>query len=302
MRFHDIKYNTYCLLNLSNILNKLISLISSEQKDDLNQNGFLIIRNVFSSEEVTKLTNYCTSKCSLLSYDKSVPGDVFDVPELRTILFKKEIINLMKEVLQNEVTYFRDSQIHCKPNRRIFHTDARHDYKNPRDSVYPIFRLGVFLQDHKDFSGGIKFRSNSHRRVIFNKLALKNLLTGRGFHNDLRVYLNTGKIVNARTKLGDLVIWNLRTEHSGGAVLPKFNNDSAFLPKIDEYLPNFLKLPEHDKRMSIFYTFGQESKELEDYVDYKKNNLNDLEHRNNLSNEVDMLSDQAKSMGFSLKI
>lgn len=280
----------------------MIKLISSDQKEELNQNGFLIIRNVFTSEEVAKLTEYCTSKCSLLSYEKSVPGDVFDVPELRTILFKKEIINMMREVLQNEVIYFRDSQIHCKPNRRIFHTDAREDYKNPRESVYPIFRLGIFLQDHKNFSGGIKFRTNSHKRIISNKLALKNLITGKGFHNDIRVYFNNGKIVNARTELGDLVVWNLRTEHSGGAVLPKFNNDLAFLPKIDQYLPNFLKLPEHEKRMSIFYAFGEESKELDDYVDYKKNNINDLEHRNSLSNEEDMLSDQAKNMGFSLKL
>ena len=279
----------------------MINLISSGQKEELNKNGFLIIRNVFTNEEVTKLTKHCSSKCSLLSYEKSVPGDVFDVPELRTILFKKEIINLMKEVLNNEVTYFRDSQIHCKPNRRIFHTDAREDYKNPRKSVYPIYRLGVFLQDHKDFSGGIKFRTNSHRRIIFNKLALKNLLTGKGFHNDLKVYLNTGKIVNARTRLGDLVIWNLRTEHSGGAVLPKFNNDSAFLPRIDQYLPRSLKLPEHENRMSIFYAFGHNSQELDDYVNYKKKNVNDLEHRNSLSTQIDVLSEQAKGMGFSLE-
>ena len=39
--------------------------------------------------------------------------------------------------------------------------------------------------------------------------------------NDMRQN-NFGRIVNARTKIGDMVIWNLRTDHSGGAVLNKF--------------------------------------------------------------------------------
>ena len=50
--------------------NKLINLISSGQKEELSKNGFLIIRNVFTQEEVTKLANYCSLKCSLLSYKK----------------------------------------------------------------------------------------------------------------------------------------------------------------------------------------------------------------------------------------
>ena len=268
------------------------------QVKSLKDKGFLLIKCVFSDDEVAKLKDYCSNKCSLVSFNESIPGDVLESQELRPILFKKDIIDLVGDILRDDPVYFRDSQIHCKPNERIFHSDARADRSNPRKSDYPIYRLGVFMQDHKKFSGGIKFRSNSHKRLIFNKLNLKNLLLGKGFHNDPFVYLNIGRIINAKAEPGDLVIWNLRTEHSGGAVIPKFFENLAFIPKIDKYIPNFLKLKEHQERMSIFYAFGKDSFELQEYVNFKKNNIHDREHRKSLSEDVKHLKDLSTELGF----
>ncbi len=272
--------------------------LDDTQVKSLKDNGFLLVKGVFSGAEVIKLQDYCSKRCTLVSFNQSIPGDVLEIPELRPILFKKEIIDLVGDILSDVPVYFRDSQIHCKPNERIFHSDARADKNNPRKSNYPIYRLGVFMQDHKKFSGGIKFRTNSHKRLILNKLNFKNLLTGKGFHNDPIVYFNTGKIVNAKAELGDIVIWSLRTEHSGGAVIPRFFENKAFIPKIDSYFPKFLKLKEHSERMSIFYAFGKDSHELNEYVNFKKNNINDLEHRESLSTDIDQLKEYSKQSGF----
>ena len=268
------------------------------QLNELKENGFLLIKEVFTEDEVEKLQSYCQQSCSLVSFEKSIPGDIFDDETLRPILFKKKIIKLLHEILGEPPVYFRDSQIHCKPNERVFHSDSRADYLNPRKSDYPIYRLGVFMQDHSNHSGGIKFRKNSHRRLIFNKLNIKNLFTGKGFHKDPIVYLNFGKIENAKAKLGDIVIWSLRTEHSGGAVIPKFFTNLAVIPKFDNFIPNFLKLPEHKNRMSIFYAFGKDGPQLKSYLEYKKNNINDEEHRQSLSSDVSSLKNLAAELGF----
>ena len=75
-----------------------------------------------------------------------------------------------------------------------------------------------------------------------------------------------------------------RTEHSGGAVIPKFLENLSFSPTIIK-LFSFLKLKEHQTRMSVL-CIGRDSQALKDYVDFKKNNINDEEHRKSLSSNV----------------
>ena len=60
---------------------------------------------------------------------------------------------------------------------------------------YKMIRIGVYLQDHDKFSGGVKLEEGSHK-LPFNK----------------------GKRVLADTKAGDVVVWDLRTYHSGNSV------------------------------------------------------------------------------------
>ena len=271
--------------------------LRNKEIEVLKEQGFLLLKNIFTTDEVEVMQEHCMRECSLRSFNSSVPGDIFENDLLRSILFKKEVINIMETILEDEVVYFRDSQIHCAPNKRIFHLDSRADYRNPRLSTYPIYRLGVFMQEHVNYSGGIKFRVNSHRRIIFNKLNLRKLLSGKGFHNDPLVYLNMGKVVNVKANLGDLIIWNLRTEHSGGAVITKLFNNSGFMPFIDEWIPEFLKKPEHSLRMAIFFALAKDTEELRRYIEYKKNNQKDTEHRETFSRDIKFLQSEAQRLG-----
>jgi hypothetical protein len=269
-------------------------------KNDLSKHGYTIVRNVFSELEMDILIKACHNKCALNNYKDSVSGDVINNVDIRNIIFNANVISIIDSIVNGkEPVYFLDSQIHCKSNRRIFHTDARNYQVNPRVYNYPIYRLGIYMQDHTNFSGGIKFRSNSHRRHILNKLLIKNVLLGKQGLNDPISFLNIGKIINARTKIGDLVIWSLRTQHSGGAVIPKFLPSMAFHPFFDNFIPNVLKKPEHDRRVSVFYTFGEDSIPLSKYIEYKLNNPNDLEHWNNSYIDNSILS-FAEERGFSI--
>ena len=268
--------------------------------DNLEKNGFSIFRNIFSDDEMQKLIEIGNRKCSMINYEGSIEGDLINDNEIREIIFKDEVISIMKSIVKNKkLMYFYDSQIHCKPNQRIFHNDARNYDVNPRKKNYPVYRLGIFLQDHTDYSGGIKFRKNSHRRHILNKLLLKNILTGKQDIKDPISFMNFGKIVNAKTRLGDLGIWSLRTQHSGGAVIPKLFNNLGLLPFIDNYIPKILKKPEHKNRIAIFYTFGEDSTALSNYIDYKFENKNDLEHWNKSYVDNNVL-EFANSKGFEI--
>jgi len=250
--------------------------LKSEQVEDLKRNGFLIVKNVFSVKEVENAKFIATKFCSLNNYAGAPTGDAMSLDGMADFVLDQRFVDLAKDVLGDEIIYFGDSALHCKPNRRIFHKDARSDVADPSRSDYPIYRMGIFFQDHKDHSGGIKFRTGSHKRIILNPRFVRNLakaiigiLTGK---IGLKALFNFGKTVNARSEIGDVVIWNLRTDHSGGAVLLKDDPDRAFSPSKDERIPPEKKLPEHDIRMAIFCAFAAPSDATEAYILNKVNN------------------------------
>ena len=62
--------------------------------------GFFLSKMFFLKMRFSHLKSKCSKKCSLVKFNKSVPGDIFEDDDLRTILFKKDIIDLVKDILE----------------------------------------------------------------------------------------------------------------------------------------------------------------------------------------------------------
>lgn len=259
-----------------------MNYLKESEIEFLEENGYLILKNMFTAEEVEKYKTYASNSCSLSDFKGSPPGDAMSLPGMAELLLDKRFTGIAHDILGDEVIYFGDSALHCKPNDRIFHKDSRGYYGDPSTTEYPLYRMGIFFQDHYNHSGGIKFRSGSHKRLLLYPKFLRSL-TGAVVKVILGNYkfkslLNLGKIVNARSRIGDIVIWNLRTDHSGGAVLLKSNPNKAFLPVVDNRIPLSRKLKEHETRMALFCCFGAPSLALEGYIQNKVNNPKYAEH------------------------
>ena len=249
--------------------------LKEEQIKKLKDNGFLLIKAVFSKDEIMEMKKTATHFCSLNDYH-STTGDAMSLKGMADYLLDDRLVSIAKDVLGEEVIYFGDSALHCAPNNRIFHNDARGDHWDPSNSDYPLYRMGFFFQDHASHSGGIKFRAGSHKKVLYYSkffqtliISIFKVLIGK---LSIKALFNTGKIYNAKSELGDVVIWNLRTEHSGGAVILKDNPEKCLLPYQDEKISNNKKLPEHDNRMAVFCCFGAPDKATESYISWKINN------------------------------
>jgi hypothetical protein len=255
--------------------------LKQEQVNKLNDDGFLIIKGVFSTEEVLEMKKSASHFCSLNNYHSNT-GDALSLEGMAEYLLDDRLISIAKDVLGDEIIYFGDSALHCKPNNRIFHNDARGDKWDPSNSDYPLYRMGFFFQDHLTHSGGIKFRAGSHKKLLYYSKFLKTLaiaffkvLLGK---LSIKALFNTGKIINAKSEVGDVVIWNLRTEHSGGAVILKDNPDKGLLPHQDEKIPDNQKLPEHDTRMAVFSCFAAPHEATESYISWKVDNKGYKDH------------------------
>ena len=51
---------------------------------------------------------------------------------------------------------------------RLQYWSRNEDQNIPYELEYPIIRVGIYFENSKDFSGGLKIKKKSHKYFIFN--------------------------------------------------------------------------------------------------------------------------------------
>jgi hypothetical protein len=226
----------------------------AEARRFLDEHGWVIVRGVFSADEVAALREGVQR-----SHEEARECDLFANPHLggdRFILHPRFRPLLAAFVGERPVHFGDASYAWGTISGQAFHKDnpdRQHpggpDWKSP----YSIVRFGVYLQDHSGHSGGLALRDASHKQTSVNR--------GRPFA--------------APTVPGDVVAWSLRTSHSGFATrlrgFPK-----VFVPLTlmnlmvgsRDYRPKafpFRPLAVYP-RMALFASFGVEDAHLRRFV------------------------------------
>ncbi len=233
-------------------------------KDDLlsfHRDGFLLIKNVFSATEVAQLRARAEAfgdrARELGQIFEPRAGEVVPAADLTApfggeILFDARIQEIVHTLLgrkaDEDVVYFGDSGMMLGGHGRGFHKDnACRDDASHTDwlTPYTLIRLGIYLEDHKAHSGGVKVRRGSH----------------------LVADVSTGEIVDVPTEAGDVVVWSLRTTHSGHALRLKGLPFLHIQPRFEQRLPRSLAVDEPCRRVALFMTFGLDDHHLKTYVD-----------------------------------
>jgi hypothetical protein len=228
-------------------------------KKFFDENGFLIVKHVFSPSEIADFRKRAYEQYALdqqKKLDFQLPnlaikarfakGDLLSKELLHQILLDDRIITIARTILgSNDLIYFGDSSYQIGTGLRGFHRDNidRTDL-NGADwkGEYSIIRLGIYLQDHKHYSGGLKIKAGTHK----NK---------------------DGQVMFVDSEIGDVVLWSLKTIHSGNAVRLKFfPNYSINTSGKENMVPSFLKKDEQQERISLFMTFALKSAHLDRYL------------------------------------
>lgn len=227
-------------------------------KQQFDKDGFVLVKKIFSKEEINKLRDLVYEQYKIdvqkkLNYQlknlptqaKYVKGDLLSKEKLHSVLLDDRILDIARKVLNSkDIVYFGDSSYQIGTGLRGYHRDCldRTDLTAPDwQSEYTLIRLGIYLQNHKDYSGGLKVKQGSH------------------LHAD-------GKSVFIDNEEGDVVTWSLKTIHSGNAVRLKFL-PSLSINKGEGRIPAFLRKEESKERISLFMTFGVRGFHLTRYID-----------------------------------
>ncbi len=223
------------------------------------RDGFVIARSVFSPSEIDGFRAAVVREAERAKRlgrmfeakgDEIVPvGDLQGREGLRSIVFDDRLLRVARTLLGRDgLVYFGDSSVMVGGDIRGYHKDnsvrdrASHpDWQSP----YTLLRMGIYLQDHERFSGGLKVRRGSH----------------------LFPDVTTGAIVAVPTRPGDVVIWSLRTTHSGHTVRLRGAPWLPLQPRFEARLPKALRIPEPCTRLAAFITYGLDDAHLKRYID-----------------------------------
>jgi hypothetical protein len=224
--------------------------------------GYTIIERLFEPGEIEALRKESKramdelARRDLLITEQGPEGsarftrcDVLSISDIRHILLDPRLITAMHQLLGSRPTYFGESVLRVGTRGgRMWHRDnvdraKQHggpDWHDP----YTIIRCGLYMQDHTRHSGGLAVRPRSNRP---------------GWQiRSIPVFINV--------KPGDLVVWDLRTVHSGEVIRLRHAPAMPVHPYLQPRVPQKLRLNDERERMVIFITFGLPGVHLDRYI------------------------------------
>jgi Phytanoyl-CoA dioxygenase (PhyH) len=228
------------------------------------ERGYTIVKGLFSLDEIKRLRTVALEAVAelerdgLINADSGIEGeirasscDLLSIPSLRHVLLDERLLEVVRELLGGQPSYFGDSSLRVGKNgTRGWHRDNvdRRRWRGGADwhDPYPILRCGLYLQDQAAHSGGLALRPGSsqpNRRLP-----------------------TLPKLVAAQA--GDLVAWELRTVHSGEAVRPRGLPRMTLNPRLQTLLPESLRVPEQVQRIVMFMTFAIPGPHLDNLLAY----------------------------------
>lgn len=221
------------------------------------EHGWVVFRNVFDAAEIREFRGRVEH-----IRQTAYAGDLLSSNNLGGCRFilDERVVGIVKTVLRAAPCYFGDSSASIDMGAMGFHKDNpdREDARAPDWlSPYTLVRIGLYLQDHAFHSGGLAVRDQSHLAVNRNK----------------------GRPLAIPSQPGDLVLWSLRTTHSGYAArLNAFPKVFVPMPVVkvlgssrfarEHVLRRFLRPLETDGRLAIFATYGADDEHQARYMAY----------------------------------
>ena len=246
-------------------------MISEKEKNKLKKNGYLIIKNFINSHKVAYLRK------ALRNFNRQ---ETLANKKLNYFSVNNKIIKIMNNLLGGKIYYpflsIAVNNIYQTQNKKsLIHNDVRFEDFN-FDNDYNIYNVGIYLQDHINYSGGLKVRPGSHKKIIiegenyFKKILLfcKTLIrkpANVSFFQILRTLLPY-KSVNLKINAGDLVIWNMRLHHSGNNVRVKFLKNLSLSTYFENIIPNFMILKNSLDRFAILTVYIGEGAYKNKYI------------------------------------
>ena len=258
------------------------------------EKGYCLFKNVFLKNELRNLEKIC---------EDSQHKHSFNNPKFIELILNKKLLRLVKYMLGPDVIFFGDGGARfddrvTNSGFRHFHIDSRGDDLD-FTKEYPLVRLAIYLNDCKEFSGGLKLRPKSHKKFCIERFGLYNSLKHFSKYKKLKDFIPVNSI-NVSSEIGDIVAWNGRTHHSGYAVRVKMLQNQSLHPLIENIIPKCLIKKNSNRRNVIFLTYGVMCDYLSNYIKERKKRDKDQYQIFKKNFDKQAIKKKAKSSGLEI--
>lgn len=282
--------NTYPLDLVRNTYDKFGLVVLKQYVDPNTESEIRSIMNSTCDYAIENNLLRKTSFSKLIPTFQQFYGDILCIRALEKfnyIFATNELSSIFKHLLKSEkIFYYGDSQFHRGAGPDGLHKDnvsRQNSLHSDWDGDYGVLRCAFYCEDHFDFSGGLKVRLKSH--LLENTVDLDD---------KTKISCARGKLVDVRSRFGDLVIWNMRLTHAGNFRLLKFYKNLALHPKYHrKKIEKFIFTPYERQRIGLFFAVAKQSIDFENY-------LNSLFYKNSCSSyrKIDQSKSILNSAGF----
>jgi hypothetical protein len=251
--------------------------------------GFCLVKNVYSPEQMETLARGLETDNA--AFEGNFP-ELMTCPSLRWAVVEPRVLAIARTLMPGPLYYYGESHVNYEteigPRTKSpfakMHFDARGTpnsldafWSSPTDQIFRGYRFGVYLQNYKQWSGGLLVIAGSHRGALSEyggggatiELDFKLLVIDS---QSFTVGWPKKDVHIVPTEPGDLVIWNLRTMHSAGARRLAERPDLAMLPafekQIYEKFPNIFR-PQPGPRNAFFFDYGTPTEEVDLYIKHR---------------------------------
>jgi ectoine hydroxylase-related dioxygenase (phytanoyl-CoA dioxygenase family) len=251
-------------------------MVTAEDKKFFDENGYLLIRNVLTPDEITFLRKraleiFSSDEWKVSSYNtnRTVIDTYRYFPEIMRVSLGKKVVDTVKALLGSDDIILTPETAMMTGFYPTWHKDTTtqeklgHSFHKSPD--FKMVRCGIYMQDNDEYGGGLSVISGSHRkpdnfltgdflpkRTLWYRI--KNRLMPQKEEDNVKLNPHKLKIVDIPSKVGDLVFFNFQTAHKG--TIPKSQ-------RIGD-------VPAHKSKIAIFDTFGVNNEQTKMYVDFLK--------------------------------
>ena len=193
-------------------------------KEDFRKNGYVIIKNAFTKEEINNLRKICFEEFKKVNINGNfeINRQIFTESfikntELLDPLFNNNIITQVKKVLGDDYISFADFSLSNNLHSPIWHTDSQSlgfSTQYVYNSLYNIAKIGLYLQeDDQTYGGQLDIIPRSHLPTFLgvnSPISSKKRLGKVSKLQLLAISLRNKflKKISVNVALGDLVLFH----------------------------------------------------------------------------------------------
>ena len=171
--------------------------------NELKNNGFVIIRNVLSNEEIFQLrnvvNNHFPTKGIAHNHGLTQPNAAVEIPKINWLFYHSKILFTFRKLLGQEITFTSHCDVHSstlsgwhKDDGMTVMDGGYFGFPAYKEQNCHVHKMAIYLQDHINNQGGLTVRKGSHIFPSFDR----------------------GEEVGLKTRKGDVIIFDVRLTHT----------------------------------------------------------------------------------------